>query len=409
MPQMTCTCGKRLRVNDNLAGKLVKCPGCGRKLRVELEERDEPDRDEPSRRRGEETDAARPNKKKRKRPAPKGSSLPWLLAGGGVFLVAVAALVLVLVLKRTPNSKGPAGSAEESSASGLAGYIGATQLAVSGDGTKLATHKDGAIKLWDLSSGKELTTLADPHRSAFLALSRDGQLLASSGQEELRVWDLKTGQIKVKVPTGRNGNVGFSPDNKFAYCFMVNMGIAVVDTTSGAIARLAENKQYPLAGAFSPIAAVGAVSISAVGASQHTVEMYDLKTGDVIVTLSPSAPPKTTWALAFSGDGEFLACGAKDQICLLQTSTRKVVATLEVKAGQPLTKFQVAPQGKFVTSHDQGAVTFWNVQAKTSQSFGFSGCLDIAFRPDGQLLLSCKGAPIRVLDPATGAESSVQK
>jgi WD40 repeat protein len=340
--------------------------------------------------------------------------LPWLLAGGGVFLVAVAALVLVLVLKRTPNGKGPAGSAGESSASGLAGYIGVAQLAVSGDGTKLATYKDGAIKIWDLSSGNELTTLADAHRSASLALSRDGQLLASSSQEDLRVWDLKTGQIKVKVATGRNGIAGLSADNKSAYCFMVNLGITVVDITSGAITRLAENKQFPTAGAFSPVAALGAVSISAVDitavkASPDTVEMYDLKTGDVIVTLKPFAPPKTTFAMAFSGDGDFLACGARDQICVLQNSTRNVVAILDARGREPLAKLQVAPQGKFVASFDKGAVTFWNVQTKTSRSIGFSGCQDIAFRPDGQLLLSCSGAPIRVLDPATGTEGSLPK
>jgi uncharacterized membrane protein YjgN (DUF898 family) len=33
--QITCPCGKELRVPDTAVGKLVKCPGCGEKLLVE--------------------------------------------------------------------------------------------------------------------------------------------------------------------------------------------------------------------------------------------------------------------------------------------------------------------------------------------------------------------------------------
>jgi DNA-directed RNA polymerase subunit RPC12/RpoP len=34
MPVVACTCGKKLRARDDLAGKKVKCPGCGRLLTV---------------------------------------------------------------------------------------------------------------------------------------------------------------------------------------------------------------------------------------------------------------------------------------------------------------------------------------------------------------------------------------
>src|SRR5262249_20856640 len=100
--RITCPCGKHLKVRDDLIGKLVKCPGCGGKIRVAEDESDEP----PARK---EKETPRRKKTKRK-PAARRSSLPWILGGGGAVLVVVVAVVLVVVLTRTRNR--PSGDVE---------------------------------------------------------------------------------------------------------------------------------------------------------------------------------------------------------------------------------------------------------------------------------------------------------
>ena len=45
MPIIDCPCGKRLKVPEHAAGKLVRCPGCAESIRVRAEE--EPAEAEP--------------------------------------------------------------------------------------------------------------------------------------------------------------------------------------------------------------------------------------------------------------------------------------------------------------------------------------------------------------------------
>jgi hypothetical protein len=119
--RIECRCGKRLRVDDALAGKTVRCPACGsllqaepRPVEIEAEKeaprpaarrRDPDDEDEPRSRQSrpaysddEEDDRPRP-RKKRKQPAKAGSSaLLWLLVGGAG--LAVAAVLVVTMWPR---------------------------------------------------------------------------------------------------------------------------------------------------------------------------------------------------------------------------------------------------------------------------------------------------------------------
>lgn len=91
--RITCTCGKHLNVKDEWVGKLVKCPGCGNKIRVA---EDKPEA--PPARKQKET----PQRKKVKRkPSSRRSALPWILGGGGAVVVAAVAIALVFVFTRS--------------------------------------------------------------------------------------------------------------------------------------------------------------------------------------------------------------------------------------------------------------------------------------------------------------------
>jgi len=105
------SCEKALKVKDELAGKKVKCPGCGEPIVVEAA--DDPESEtavqEPPRRKARATDAEdddRPRKKKKKKK--KSNSLLWILLGGGAALLLLligVGLVLFFVVFNRPAAE----------------------------------------------------------------------------------------------------------------------------------------------------------------------------------------------------------------------------------------------------------------------------------------------------------------
>ena len=98
------SCEHRLKVKDDLAGRKVKCPGCGSGVVVPADEEDEETAATAPARPKRQTRAApddeeRPRKKKKKK---SNKRLVIGLAIGGVVLVAVVILVIVL---NQPNKK----------------------------------------------------------------------------------------------------------------------------------------------------------------------------------------------------------------------------------------------------------------------------------------------------------------
>jgi len=88
---LTCECGKKLAVKDELAGKRVKCPGCGDLLTVpSLSEKEPVKRPATAAADDEEDqDEERPLKKKKKkghRSSKSGKSV-WIAAGVGVVVL----------------------------------------------------------------------------------------------------------------------------------------------------------------------------------------------------------------------------------------------------------------------------------------------------------------------------------
>jgi WD40 repeat protein len=245
-----------------------------------------------------------------------------------------------------------------------------------------------------------LPPIEQPHDSAHLALSNDGELLASTDSKELKVWDLNSGKVKVATSVNRNSNVGISPDNKFACCFGLNKGLTVLDITTGAVKLLAEDKSLPSAGAVSSALPMAAVSIipKVGGKGFATIEVYDLNT-DKVRTLGLES---AAYSLAFSSDGAFMAARLRNKIAILEVATWKEPIYIDATAKQLTSKIQLAPRGQFVAGIDLGALVLWDVAAKSSKIIESTNCLDVAFRPNGDLIYSRIGIPICIIDPATG-------
>ncbi len=95
---------------------------------------------------------------------------------------------------------------------------GIRRLLFTPDGKQLVSGGfDGAVRVWDLASGKEVRSIdAETGTVYSLSLSPDGHTLATAGRDGLRLWDLNTGKSLPRGTMKCDGcvAVAYSPDGK---------------------------------------------------------------------------------------------------------------------------------------------------------------------------------------------------
>src|SRR5262245_3346308 len=98
--QLSCSCGKLLRVRDDLAGKRIKCPSCGASLFVKeaSPKRGEEAIDAKRERRGSEVgEEDRPRASRRKKQADNKGLLIALVSAGALLVLGGGVLAIILL------------------------------------------------------------------------------------------------------------------------------------------------------------------------------------------------------------------------------------------------------------------------------------------------------------------------
>lgn len=221
------------------------------------------------------------------------------------------------------------------------------------DGGTLASgsRHDGALKLWDLTGGRLITTIQQ-ERVNGACFSPDGQLLAFGSESGLvKLWDVAKQQERhtLKGHTAWIGGISFSADGQ------------TLCTAS--------------AGASDP------------------VRFWDVASGEELQSWTWGATPRT----AFSPDGKFLAAGSWDgKLRLLDLATGQVRLVRESHKGEVVSLCFRPDGGLLASSGKDGAVRLTDpVTARVREVIQIERLPgmdhEVAFSPDGRHLATFNG------------------
>ncbi|WP_437978623.1 pentapeptide repeat-containing protein [Sorangium sp. So ce295] len=284
-------------------------------------------------------------------------------------------------------------------------------VAISPDGTLLASGHAHGIVLWDMATGSALRRL-NGHVAwvTSVTFSPDGETLASGSDDcTVRLWDVSTGNV-LCVLKGHAHNVNsvtFSPDGETLASGSSDRTVRLWQVaTFQQIAVLRGHLDGVMAVKFSPDG-----ETLASGAHDTVIRLWKVATGETLRVLSGHRGG--VLSVAFSPDGETLASGSLDyDIGLWRVSTAEMLHMLKGHA-RHVRSVAFSPDGATLASGSgDGAVQLWNRSGVALHALEghAAGVTSVAFSPDGATLASgSKDNTVRLWQVSTGGALRVLK
>lgn len=194
-------------------------------------------------------------------------------------------------------------------------------IAFSPDGSRIMAGRSGVgIVLWDMASGREIRTIADPyHRWGMdhVAFSPNGRMAVSGGSDGIVLWNVGTGtmiRVLERYPPSSSRIFGpsvvFSPDGKYVLSGDAREKLILWPVESGKPFRIFSDEEETVA----PEALVNSVAFSPDGqfalSCGEALKLWNVKTGRKIRTFNGHTKPVIT--AAFSRDGTQVISGSLD-------------------------------------------------------------------------------------------------
>lgn len=280
-------------------------------------------------------------------------------------------------------------------------------MAYSPNGEFVATAGTaGHIRIWQTVDGQLHKSIQGNQAWIWsLAYSPDGRYLVSADHiPQVRIWEATTGHcLKVLALPEIISiifKIAFSPDGTTLAIGGNHAELVLYDLTTEQMRVLQGHQQSITSVAFSPNQPLLASS-----SHDHTVRLWDLRTGDTLQVWDGHQTMVQT--VAFSPDGTWLASGGDD--CTVRYWHLETAQCLGVFEGhrEAVCAICISPDGKtLISGSEDSTIRHWDVSQgqclKTLQ--GHEGAiLTIALSPDGNTLASSSlNRRVRVWDLHSG-------
>lgn len=323
-----------------------------------------------------------------------------LLAGVGIVLVALVALVAAALWSQTRRTAAPQAAAVISPDN--AGQVvelahwgkNPNQITWAPSGKQLAMAAPDGIYFYDSQTLRE-TFIHTGVWVNSVAFSSDGTLLASGANDNLvKVWDLTGRELfSLAGHTGAVTSVAFSPDGTLLASGSNDKMIKIWEVTASGgreLLSLAGHTNTVTGVAFSP----DGMRLASTSRDM-LVKVWDMTTPDGRELLSLAGHVNTVTSLAFSPDGQTLASGSSDntvKIWNIEPGGRELLSL--VGHTGPVWSVAFSPGGRVLASGSSDkTVKLWDVTAAGGRELhtltGHAGIVTgVAFAPDGMRLAS---------------------
>ncbi|EHK45465.1 hypothetical protein TRIATDRAFT_292965 [Trichoderma atroviride IMI 206040] len=280
-------------------------------------------------------------------------------------------------------------------------------VAFSAKGYLASASRNGKIKFWNATTGRERYTINNGHHTHCIAFSVDGRYLAAGfGTLSTNIWDVTTGKkqqtFRSESQTTRNYHgwvvsLAFSIDGRYLALGAAGGSIRIWD--------IVLSKEQILEG---HTARIHSIAFStrhhlASGSDDATVKIWDV-TGKEHQTLE--GHKYSVRSVAFSADGQYLASGSADvTIKIWNMTTGKEHQTLQGRSG--FCSIAFSPNRYYLASgQSDHSVTIWQVTVgKERHIFDDYEINSVALSADGNYLASgSSDGVIRIWDTTTGEE-----
>jgi hypothetical protein len=243
---------------------------------------------------------------------------------------------------------------------------GVYSLSIAADSKILAAGSfDGTIVLWDLATGKQLATLEGHSDDVSVALTADGRTLASGSldkTEAVKIWDVATGKPRQTLQTEKVRTVAISGDGKTLAWATWNKTVTVWDVIKGREkARLHPTNDGVNSLAFS----ADGRELASFSPTEQKVKLWEVATCHERVAFEGRV--RGVLSLALTADGRTLAAGRDNgTVKLWDASTGKEMTILRSDA-DVIHAVLFTPNGKTLAAAEgpDTTIRLWDVSTLT--------------------------------------------